>query len=92
MDNKITLNLVSAGVYKQIKKGKIAINKAEQCIKIISYISKQLGKNSNDIFLYQKEFAIFPDTYIGDLCNHIPNFDPKSMVIDVNYGSRNSYG
>lgn len=88
---KVSINLVAASDFKKINGNSLKISKSQQCIKIIDYISKKLGMNASDIFLYQREYAIYPDTYIGELCDHISGFS-EDTAIDIFYGSRSSYG
>ena len=63
-----------------IKKSVIRLIPSAPCSKIIVYIRKFLNFNE-PMFLYFKEFAIYPDTLIEEIIEHVPG----SKEIDINY-------
>ena len=86
--SKVRVSLKSAGDCAQISLV-FAASREQSVAKIIDVIRKQLRlPGTQSVFLFYKEFAIYPDMTIGDIVDHTP----EATAIDIYYSLAQSYG
>ena len=88
MAEKISIQLVSAGDCPSFPNN-YKISRTQSVSKLVDVIRKKLTiPISHSIFLFYKEFAIYPDMTIGDIVDHTPD----ATSIDIYYSLSQPYG
>ena len=88
MTEKIQIKLVSAGDCGSFQNSFMS-SKKQSVSKLVDVIRKKLSLNqSQSIFLFYKEFAIYPDMTVGD----IADYTPGTSSIDIYYSLSQPFG
>jgi hypothetical protein len=87
-EEKVTVILQAVNA-PQIGKKKYTLKCSSTCVDLVRVIRKllQLGPDV-PIFLYFQQFAIYPDTMIGEILEH----SPGAPQIDINYSLDPHFG
>jgi hypothetical protein len=87
-DEKPILNLRAVNA-PQAKQKKVNLGKASTCLAIFGLLRKSLGLTADSpLFLYYKQFAIYPDTTVGEIIEHTPGI----RELDIHYSISPQYG
>jgi len=81
---KVQITLKSAGDCIQIEQKSFKASKAQVCSKLFDLIRKALGLSQNQtVFMFYKEFAIYPDTTIGEILYHCPTVNSVDLYYSI---------
>jgi hypothetical protein len=87
-EDKPVLNLRAVNA-PQAKQKKVQLGKASPCLAIFGLLRKSLGLSPDaPLFLYYKQFAIYPDTTVGEIIEHTPGI----RELDIHYSIAPQYG
>jgi hypothetical protein len=87
-EEKAVLNLRAVNA-QQTKTKKVNLGKASACLLIFTLLRKTLGLGPDaPLFLYYKQFAIYPDTTVGEIIEHTPGI----RELDIHYSISPQYG
>ena len=87
---KVQLHLISTQQVVQVKEGsKVNLLPTSTFCKVMELLKKKLAAAPGQtVFLYYKEFAIYPDTLVGDIVQHSPGLPQY----DIYYSLSEAYG
>jgi hypothetical protein len=87
-EEKVTVILQAVNA-TQITKKKYTLKSSSACLELVRVIRKLLGLGPNvPVFLYFQQFAIYPDTTVGEILEH----SPGAPQIDINYSLDPHFG
>ena len=86
---KVQLHLIATQTIVQIKESKVNVSGATPLFKVMELIRKKLTiPPAQSIFLYFREFALYPDNVVGDLVQYSPGLSEY----DIYYSVSEAYG
>jgi hypothetical protein len=88
-EEKVLVHLRAANTHQFEKNSRLAVKKSTTCERLFGLVRRSLGLPADgSVFLYFKQFAIFPDTTVGDIMEHVPGL----TEIDINYSISPQFG
>jgi hypothetical protein len=74
---------------QQIERKKLSLSRKSACLGLFNLIRKSLAlKPEDSVFLYYKQFAIYPDTTISEIIEHSPGI----TEFDIQYSLAAQFG
>ena len=88
-NQKVSIKLIAAGGSPQFNPNSVKLNQSNTFSQIFSFIKKNIRLDlSESLFLFYKEFAIYPDTKISDILEHNNSIES----IDIHYSTSPAFG
>jgi hypothetical protein len=73
----------------QIQNAKVRLAKVSPCLGLFTLIHRKLNLGPDaSLFLYYKQFAIYPDTTVGEIIEHTPGI----KELDIQYSLSPQFG
>lgn len=87
-ETKISVVLVPKGTAAVNTPRNIKMSVKDTFAKLATFVMGKMKVTSDSCFLYYKDFAIYPDTIVGDILEHCPG----ATTIDIYYSSSPACG
>jgi hypothetical protein len=88
-EEKPTLHLRAVNAPQIQKQKKVQLSKTSQFLTLFTLIRRSLGLGPDGtLFLYYKQFAIYPDTTVAEIVEHTPG----TKEFDIHYSLSPQYG
>jgi hypothetical protein len=88
-EDKPTLHLRAVNAPQIQKQKKVQLSKTSQFLTLFNVIRRLLGLSADSaLFLYYKQFAIYPDTTVAEIAEHTPG----TNEFDIHYSLSPQYG
>jgi hypothetical protein len=88
-EDKPVIHLCPVNAPQMQKSKKVSLAKTSACLGLFQLIRKVLGLTPDtSLFLYYKQFAIYPETTVGDILEHTPGI----TELDIHYSLSPQFG
>jgi hypothetical protein len=89
MSDKVEIRLVPTNPLHEFKGSRFSVKKESSVLKLADVVRRKLGRERDQpLFLYFQQWAIYPDTLLGDIVDHTDGME----TIDINYSLEPSFG